>query len=145
MNAEDTVRDQLLADGWNLFPDAGFIETAGPFFHRLQDGQPGLCFPVLDKHENRNGMLQGGALMTFVDRALGFTARHQTQTLATTTVTLTLQFVDGVKLGETVHVMPTMTRATKQLVFMSGVFMVGERTVCVANGIWKKIVAQPKW
>ena len=142
---EDAVKQPLLADGWSLFPDAGFIETAGPFFHRLEDGQPSLCFPVLDKHENRNGMLQGGALMTFVDRALGFTARHQTQTLATTTVTLTLQFVDGVKLGETVHVKPTMTRATKQLVFMSGVFMVDARVVCVANGIWKKIVATPKW
>lgn len=44
-----------LADGWGLFPDAGFIETAGPFFYRLEDGQPSLCFPVLDKHENRNG------------------------------------------------------------------------------------------
>lgn len=145
MNSIDQVCETLIADGWNTFPDAGFIETAGPFFHRLKDGEPELCFPVFDKHENRNGLLQGGALMTFVDRALGFTARHKTETPATTTVTLNLQFVDSVKLGETVHVMPTMTRATKQLVFMSGVFVVGERTVCVANGIWKKILAQPKW
>ena len=143
--SEDTVQHPLVSDGWSLFSDAGFIEAAGPFFYRLENGLPSLCFPVLDKHENRNGMLHGGALMTFVDRALGFTARHQTQTLATVTVTLTLQFVDGVKLGETVHVKPAMTRATKQLVFMSGVFMVDARIVCVANGIWKKIVATPKW
>jgi len=43
-----------------------------------------------------------------------------------------------------VEVSPTMVRATKQLIFMSGVFMVGERNVCVANGVWKKIAKPPK-
>jgi acyl-coenzyme A thioesterase PaaI-like protein len=99
---------------------------------------------VADKHENRNGMLQGGALMTFVDRALGFTARHFTQAPATVTLTLNLQFVDGVKIGELVNCRPKITRATKQLVFVSGEFMVGERIVCVANGIWKKIATPAK-
>lgn len=135
---------ELTAQGWTKFTDPGFITTAGPFFYRVDEEGPELCFSVADKHENRNGMLQGGALMTFVDRALGFTARHFTQAPATVTLTLNLQFVDGVKIGELVSCRPKMTRATKQLVFVSGEFMVDERIVCVANGVWKKIITPAK-
>ena len=134
----------LTAQGWAQFTDPGFITTAGPFFYRIDEAGPEVCFTVADKHENRNGMLQGGALMTFVDRALGFTARHFTQAPATVTVTLNLQFVDGVKIGELVNCRPKITRATKQLVFVSGEFMVGKRIVCVANGIWKIIITPAK-
>lgn len=136
---QDPRVQALIAQGWTLFEDPGFISLAGPFLHRMQAQGPSFCFPVSGRHENRNGMLQGGALMTFVDRALGATARALTDTPATVTVTLTVQFIDGVKIGETVEATPTMTRATKQLVFMSGVFTAGSRVVCVANGVWKKI------
>jgi acyl-coenzyme A thioesterase PaaI-like protein len=141
---EDELTQNHLARGWTVFTDPGFITHAGPFFHRPGEAGPTFRFPVLDKHENRNGMLQGGALMTFVDRALGATARHLTETPATVTVTLNLQFVDGVKIGEAVEVTPTMTRASKQLVFMSGVFTVGERVVCIATGVWRKIATPPR-
>jgi hypothetical protein len=33
-----------------------------------------------------------------------------------------------------------VSRATKHLVFMSGVFMVESRVVAVVNGVWKKIL-----
>ena len=136
---EEQITHELLTRGWSVFTDPGFISHAGPFFHRAGATGPSFCFPTAAKHENRNGMLQGGALMTFTDRALGATARHLTDTAATVTVTLTLQFVDGVRIGETVEVTPAMVRATKQLVFMNGIFMVGSRVVCVASGVWKKI------
>lgn len=134
------VSGDLLAQGWSVYTDRGFIAHAGPFFYRMDRESPTFCFPTSDKHENRNGVLQGGAFMTFMDRALGATARHLTETPATATVTMTAQFIDAVGIGEIVHVTPTMSRATKQLVFMSGVFMVGSRTVGVANGVWKKIL-----
>lgn len=137
---ESQVADDLLAQGWSVYEDPGFISHAGPFFYKMDREGPVFCFPTFDKHENRNGVLQGGAFMTFMDRALGATARHLTQTPATATVTMTVQFIDAVGIGETVHVTPVMSRATKQLVFMSGVFMVEARTVAVVNGVWKKIL-----
>jgi acyl-coenzyme A thioesterase PaaI-like protein len=139
MKEADLIADYL-GRGWKVFDDPGFISTAGPFFYRMDAPGPSFEFPTSAKHENRNGVLQGGALMTFTDRALGATARHLTDTPATATVTLTIQFIDAVQIGETVAVSPTMTRATKQLIFMAGVFMVGSRTVAVANGVWKKIL-----
>lgn len=137
---ESEVAGSLLAKGWSVYEDPGFISHAGPFFYRMDGDGPTYCFPTSDKHENRNGALQGGAFMTFMDRALGATARHLTQTAATATVTMNIQFIDAVAIGETVHVTPTMSRATKQLVFMSGIFMVDQRIVGVANGVWKKIL-----
>jgi len=139
MNESDVTRDYL-ARGWSVFTDPGFISHAGPFFYRMDDSGPCFSFPTSTKHENRNGVLQGGALMTFTDRALGATARHLTDTPATATVTLNIQFVDAVRIGETVHVSPTMVRATKQLIFMSGVFRVDSRIIAVVNGVWKKIL-----
>ena len=139
MDESDVTRDYL-ARGWSVFTDPGFISLAGPFFYRMDDSGPSFSFPTSAKHENRNGVLQGGALMTFTDRALGATARHLTDTPATATVTLTIQFVDAVQIGETVQVSPTMVRATKQLIFMSGDFMVESRVVAVVSGVWKKIL-----
>ncbi|NYT60293.1 PaaI family thioesterase [Alcaligenaceae bacterium] len=142
--SETELKQRYIALGWTAFEDPGFISHAGPFFQRDSNDGPTFSFQVLEKHENRNGMLQGGALMTFVDRALGATARQVTQTAATVTVTLTVQFVEGVKIGETVEVTPSMIRATKQLIFMTGTFTVNSRVVCVANGVWKKINTPPK-
>jgi acyl-coenzyme A thioesterase PaaI-like protein len=139
MNKSEAASD-LLTQGWSVYTDPGFISHAGPFFYRMDRESPTFCFPTSEKHENRNGVLQGGAFMTFMDRALGATARHLTETPATATVTMTVQFVDAVGIGEMVHVTPVMSRATKQLVFMSGVFMVELRTVAVVNGVWKKIL-----
>lgn len=140
---EKELIEEAAAQGWSVYEDPGFIHLAGPFFYQSLDDGMRFRFRTFERHKNRNGMVQGGALMTFVDRALGATARHLTGARATVTVSLTQQFVDGVKIGEIVEASPTMIRATKQLVFMSGVFMVGPRVVCVANGIWKKIVTPP--
>ncbi len=139
MDEAEVTRDYL-ARGWSVFTDSGFISHAGPFFYRMDGADPTFAFPTFEKHVNRNGVLQGGALMTFCDRACGATARHLTESPSTATVTMNIQFVDAVKIGETVVSSPVMTRATKQLIFMSGVFKVESRVVAVVDGVWKKIV-----
>lgn len=94
--SESDITRDLVAQGWSVYEDPGFIAHAGPFFYRMDGEGPRFCFPTSAKHENRNGVLQGGAFMTFMDRALGATARHLTQTPATATVTMTVQFIDAV-------------------------------------------------
>jgi len=139
MNEQDLIREHL-ADGWQVYADDGFIGLAGPFFHRSGPGGPAFRLATLPKHHNRNGVLQGGALMTFIDRAMGATARELTQTPHTATVQINVNFIDAVRIGEAVQAAPQMVRATRQLIFMSGTFAVDERVVAVATGVWKKIV-----
>jgi len=137
---EQDVTREYLSRGWSVFSDPGFISHAGPFFYRFDATTAKFVFPTSAKHENRNGVLQGGALMTFADRALGATARHLTESPITATVALNIQFVDAVKIGQVVQVSPLMVRATKQLIFMSGMFMVDSRAIAAVNGVWKKIL-----
>ncbi len=141
---EKTVTQEHIEKGWSVFTDDGFISLAGPFFHKREDSGPTFRFPALHKHHNRNGFLQGGALMTFTDRALGATAREMTDTPRTATVQLNMNFVDAVKIGEVVQVSPTVVRATRQLIFMSGTLMVDARVIAVCTGMWKKILWTPE-
>lgn len=136
---DDQEIAQLAKEGWELMSDGGFIGLVGPFLIKREEG--GLCFrfPTRGKHRNRNGVLQGGALMTFIDRALGATARTLTGAAHTATVQLNLNFVDAVRIGDLVQVRPILVRATKQLIFMSGTFHVEDRIVATANGVWKRI------
>lgn len=117
--------------------DDGFVGHVGPFV-RKQDGE-GLRFgfPTFSKHANHNGVLQGGALVTFADRALGFTVRHTTGATRTATVQLNVQFLDSVSIGEFVESRPVVSRATKQIVFMNTTLMAGKREIAIVQGIWK--------
>lgn len=140
----DNMPGNEAGETWTMIEDDGFVGLAGPFYFAETANGPVFRFPTLAKHRNRNDLLQGGAMMTFADRALGTTARASIQASSTVTVQLNVQFVDAVKLGETVEVAPQVVRATKSLVFMSGDFKVGERTVAVVNGVWKRIPDKPR-
>jgi len=129
---------------WSVIADDGFVGLAGPFYYKGTADGLHFRFPTMDKHRNRNGRLQGGALLTFADRALGTAARAAIEASNTVTVQLNIQFVAGVNLGEVVEVTPQVVRATKSLVFMEGAFMVGDRKVAAITGIWKRIPATPR-
>ncbi|TVR07186.1 MAG: PaaI family thioesterase [Salinarimonadaceae bacterium] len=127
-----------------MIEDDGFVGLAGPFHFAETPQGPAFRFQTLRKHRNRNDFLQGGALVTFADRALGATARASIEASSTVTVQLNVQFIDAVRIGETVEVRPQVVRATKSLVFMSGTLKVGERTVAAVNGVWKRITDRPR-
>src|SRR5690554_1885174 len=95
--SEDSSADCLRAEGWHEYVDDGFVGLAGPFFMKETDSGPIFRFPTSGKHNNRNGVVQGGALMTFSDRALGATARAVSGAARTATIQIDFQFVDAVR------------------------------------------------
>jgi acyl-coenzyme A thioesterase PaaI-like protein len=129
--------DQLGNDGWEILTDEGFGGLVGPFVKKTDAGGLRFGFPTFDKHRNHRGVLQGGALVTFADRALGITVRAMAQVQRTATMQLNVQFIATVKIGEFVETRPMITRATNQIVFMNGNLTVGSRVVAVVQGIWK--------
>ncbi len=132
----------LQAQGWSVISDAGFIGLIGPFFSKMTPDGLALCFPTDSRHHNLRGVLQGGALMTFADRAMGMAARTATGATRTATVQLNMQFIDAVQIGEIVQTTPLMLRATRQLMFMEAKLMVGARFVGSATGVFKRL-AEP--
>jgi acyl-coenzyme A thioesterase PaaI-like protein len=137
MPTVNEIFDHLNNDGWEIITDDGFVGLVGPFVKKSDS--TGLCFgfPTFHKHHNYRGFLQGGALITFADRALGITARSAAKGHGTATVQLNVQFIDVVKIGEFVETRPMVTRATKQLIFMNTTVTVGPRVIAIVQGIWK--------
>jgi uncharacterized protein (TIGR00369 family) len=129
---------RLLAEGWELETDEGFIGFIGPFWRRPTGERTiELCFPTDKRHHNLRGVLQGGALMAFADRATGRGCRFFTGSNRTATVNLDVNFVDAVQIGEIVHARPEVIRATKTICFMRTELTVGNRVVATAQGVWK--------
>jgi acyl-coenzyme A thioesterase PaaI-like protein len=137
---EQQLVDQFTSQGWESFTDEGFIQTAGPFFYKNEGDNVHFLFPTGTKHKNLRSVVQGGALMTFADRAFGVVARHTTDTKSTATIQFNYQFVDAVQIGDTVELTPCVIKSTKSMVFLNGALMVGDRTVGFATGVWKRFL-----
>jgi acyl-coenzyme A thioesterase PaaI-like protein len=125
--------------GWEPYSDAGFIGLVGPFWQK-PDGQSfRYAFLAEPKHHNRRGVVQGGMLMTFADRALGMTAWYANGCRPQATIQLDVHFVEAVQIGEFVEAHANVVRRTRSVIFMNGTLVVGARVVATANGIWKSL------
>lgn len=129
---------RLLAEGWVREIAEGFVDYIGPFWRRVTaDGGIEFCFPTDPRHHNTRNVLQGGAMMTFADLAVGRAFRFLTGATRTATVQLDIAFIDAVQIGEIVYARPEMLRTTKTVAFMRSTFTVGDRVVATAQGVWK--------
>ena len=140
--SEQELIEQYTREGWQLIEDTGYVGLVGPYFYRHANQSLTFSFPTLAKHLNRNGVIHGGALMTFVDRVCGMTVRETTSTTQTATIQLNYNFIDAVVAGDVVTTTPQITREASLSVFISAKLQVHDRLVAEATGIWKK--AKPR-
>ena len=127
------------AAGWETYAAEGFIGLVGPFWMKKRADGADFAFLAEKKHHNRRGVVQGGMMMTFADRSLGMTAWYANGKVPQATVHLDVHFIDATQIGEFVEAKCRVVRRTRSLIFMSGEFVVGERTVATANGVWKTL------
>jgi uncharacterized protein (TIGR00369 family) len=126
--------------GWERSGDeSGFLDLVGPIWRRRSGDGERYAFVAESKHHNRRGVVQGGMLMTFADRAMGRTCWYANGKRAQATVQLDVHFIDAVRIGEFVEAQCTVVRKTRALVFMSAELKVGDRVVTTANGVWKTL------
>lgn len=133
----DAAADKLTSDGWTIVETSGFLNLVGPLWQRMVDGEPEYALVAQDKHHNRRGMVQGGLLMTFADRACGMAARFVSCRPTMATVQLDVHFVDAGKIGETLMTRPRVIRTTRSLVFVNTEVKANDRTIVTANGVFK--------
>jgi uncharacterized protein (TIGR00369 family) len=139
--AEKTAAFDPAAAGWEPDRDEGFIGLVGPFWSRRSGDSYLYAFLAEPKHHNRRGVVQGGMLMTFADRAMGMTCWYANERQPQATVQLDVHFVDAVRIGEFVEAKCRVVRRTRALIFMSSELMVGNRVVATAKGVWKTLGA----
>jgi acyl-coenzyme A thioesterase PaaI-like protein len=133
----DAAADQLISDGWTIVDTTGFLNLVGPLWQRMVNGEPEYALVAQDKHHNRRGLVQGGLLMTFADRACGMAARFASGRPTMATVQLDVHFVDSGKIGETLMTRPRVIRTTRSLVFVTAEVKANDRTIITANGVFK--------
>ena len=134
---KEPTRDELLAAGWKPLDTGAFIELVGEVYAK-QDGKDIYYgFIAKPKHQNRRGVLHGGVLAAFVDRALALAGRRINDDLPQATIELSLRFIDAVRIGEFVKSKQEVVRKTRSVIFVRGTLMAGERVVATADGIWK--------
>jgi acyl-coenzyme A thioesterase PaaI-like protein len=130
------------AAGWEPYGDDGFIGLVGPLWARPSGDSYLYAFKAEPKHHNRRGIVQGGMLMTFADRAMGMTCWYANERQPQATVHLDVHFVEAVQIGEFVEAKCRIVRRTRSLIFMAADLVVGTHVVATANGVWKTLGKQ---
>jgi acyl-coenzyme A thioesterase PaaI-like protein len=136
-NASDPV-----SEGWALVEDSGFIAHVGPLYWRPADGA--YAFRAEQKHANLIGVVHGGMLMSFADRALGETAMRAAEGANCVTIQLEMKFIDVGRLGDWIEFDPQVVKRTGSLVFMRGDVRAGPRLLASADGVWKILRRRPR-
>lgn len=127
--------------GWAPIEDAGFIAHVGPLHRRDSDGA--YAFRAEQKHANLIGVVHGGMLMSFADRALGETAMRAADGANCVTIQLEMKFIDVGRLGSWIGIRPQVVKRTGSLVFMRGDVREGSRLLASADGVWKILRRRP--
>jgi acyl-coenzyme A thioesterase PaaI-like protein len=135
--AETALSPDLAAGGWKPVKDDGFIGLVGPIYRQDRGERWAFAFRAAGKHANLRGVVQGGMLMTFADRALGRNAWKAAGDRPVATIDFNMQFVTAGQLGEVIEVEPEVVRRTASLVFMRGTLTAGGRVVATCAGVWK--------
>lgn len=129
----------LAAAGWVPETDDGFVGHVGGLLRREHDGALQFAFIARRFHANRNGVVHGGMLMTFCDRAFGRTARLATDAVRGATIDLSCQFLAPARIGDLVVLAPQITKSTPRMVFVTGTAVVNGEPVVMAHGIFRMV------
>jgi acyl-coenzyme A thioesterase PaaI-like protein len=127
----------LTSAGWTMDPDDGFVGHVGGIWRREIDGQAQYAFIARQFHANRNGVVHGGMLMTFMDRVLGQTARRTAGAVRGATVNLNSQFLAPAKIDDLVILIPKITSVTSRMVFATGTACVRDVPVVSCQGVYR--------
>lgn len=133
------MEDELVEQGWTLAPHEGFIEHVGGIWWRERDGLDEYGFIGKAFHGNRSGVVQGGMLMTFADRALGSAARRASGALRSPTISMTTQFMRPMHIGTFGTIRPIVLRVTSAMAFMSGTIICQGIDIVHVQGVWRPI------
>ena len=130
------------ANGWLPPTDHGFIDLVGPIWTKPHNGNVAHGFVAQPKHANMLGVVQGGMLMTFADRAMGLSAWRAAGDARCVTIQFEMGFIRPAHLGAFVELLPHVVRKTKTLVFVRGELTVASQVIATAHGIWKILDAR---
>lgn len=136
-----SLSPERAAQGWKIMRSGGFSALVGPILARRDGDGWSYAFQSGPQHENRQGAVHGGMLMTFADHAIGAIAWEAGGRRKCVTMQLDCQFLSAAIPGDFIECRGRAVRSARSVIFMAGELVVGDRIVLAATGIWK-VVAQ---
>ena len=134
-------------DGYQPFPElGGFVRVCGPYYYKPPDGaaSPSVFrygFRAGPAHLNPNGVVHGGALMTFADTVMG-AAVYYLAKRPCATISMNSEFLAGAPPDSWIEAAVTVTRQTNSLTFARCELDADGTILLTSSGIWK--LFQPK-
>lgn len=125
------------ADGWEMIEHSAFVALVGPVWRRRREGRWVYGMLTEAKHANRNGVAHGGVVTTLLDVALGRTSSEAQGDRKQATLSLDVQFLKPLRLGEFAEIEGTVVRATRSILFLRGDLHVAGDVRATAQGTWK--------
>jgi acyl-coenzyme A thioesterase PaaI-like protein len=133
------MSSDVVAPEWKAMRSGGFSALVGPILARREGSGWAYAFQSGPQHENRQGAVHGGMLLTFADHALGAIAWEAGGRRKCVTMQLDSQFVTAAIPGDFVECHGEVVRSARSVIFMRGALTVGERVVLAVTGIWKVV------
>lgn len=116
-----------------LKPNEGYIAVSGPYY-RASGGLYG--FQSDERHGNPNGVLHGGAILTFVDTVLGREVVRVTRRRCAT-VALNSQFMAAGKPGDWIEAKVVIRKLTGSMAFVDAEVTAAGEPVLTATSIYR--------
>ena len=148
----DDVNSEPTADGWRtvddgpfagwliwLSPASPFETLTGPFYLRCDDGIARGAFMPDGKHLNVNGVVHGGALLTFADKMSASLVHLTLDGQFAVTVTLNTEFMGAGVSGALIEGTGRVVRATKSMVFVQGHLEQNGQPILTFSSVLKKV------
>lgn len=132
-----TMEDFLTQNGWVFDPADGFIGHIGGYWRLTDQRGEHYGFITREMHANRNGVVHGGMIMSFVDRAFGLHSRLASGSDKAATVSLSHQFVAPLPLGKFATISPRIIKLTPRMSFIEGTVLCEDQPIVQAQGVWR--------
>ena len=115
----------------------GFVGHIGPYFWRQDSsGEFEFGFQTDPRHGNPNGVLHGGAVLSFLDTILGHTVVRESKRLCAT-VSLDSRFISGIPPGAWIGGRATIRKLTRGFAFIDGEAFADDKLLVTATAIFR--------
>lgn len=116
----------------------GFIGHNGPYYWRRDEttGEFEFGFQTDARHGNPNGVLHGGAILSFLDTILGHAVVNDAQKKCAT-VSLDSRFIATAAPGAWVGGRTTMRKVTRTFAFVDAEAFAGDKLLVTATAIFR--------
>lgn len=129
---------------WHAVPDDGLLDHIGGLTYRAVGPAYEAKLEAQPRHRNFSGVVHGGLTMTLLDRVVGMNIRHQLNVPKSVTVSLTVNFIGSIAIGDTVVARCMFRKVGKKTIFVDAEAWVGDTLVATATGVYQKVSPETK-